>query len=220
MLTSASDPTRRLKSTPPVRSVRLDVGLPAGTSLHKLEAESRCPVCRGARGTGIGPVAGCTDTLGRMTHHTRILAGILLFAPLLFAFSYGHSYLSLQLSGLADLFQFRPFRLAALLATAVLSPLIAALLFAYPFAALYRRAAVWTSLLASVSAATWQYVLMGDISSKSFVIATWVVDFACLVALLPVVVWMVRRQRLHDSGVPKEPLLADSGRRGRSAARR
>lgn len=121
----------------------------------------------------------------------------MLFMPLLIAYGIGHSYISLGLSWLPDLFASRGLQRAALLASVVLSGLTGAVVLSYAFAALYGRHAVLLALGVSLFAAAWQYSTTDNISSTPFIAAYWALDFACLIAFLPAAVWMLRRSRPH-----------------------
>ena len=145
---------------------------------------------------------GIIPVLGRMTNLLRVLLAVLVFAPDFAAFSYGHFMLSDWISWLPGFSESRPVNLALLLLSPLVVNLLGAVVFAPPILWIYGRSAVWIALIISLSTAAWQFSLMGPISGLPFVRATWLVEFICLGAFLPLGVIALRRLRPNNSSKP------------------
>jgi hypothetical protein len=102
---------------------------------------------------------------------------------------------------LPDFFHAHAFQLAAILVSAVLAGLLVAIVFAYPFLAVYRRRAVVVTWAAALLAAAWRAVLIGGTMPHSnFVLFALALEVLCLAVLPPAGVWALCTLTTHSSG--------------------
>ena len=133
-----------------------------------------------------------------MTRTIRLVLQVCLLLPLFLCLSFGHSYLALWTSGLCSVFHSPVLQHIAMFVSAVVPGLLIALLFAYPFLALYGRVAVVVSSVTSLLAAIWRFMLLGPVHHAIVLYAS-IVGILCLAIFPPVGVWLVGRLRPNYS---------------------
>ena len=134
-----------------------------------------------------------------MTNYSRLSLQILLYVPLLLALSFGHSLLLLWFGGLPNFFHTRALQLAAILVGAVLAGLVVAIVFAYPFAVIYRQHAVAVTSSVAILSAAWRVFLIGKTPEHTFVLVAFGLGVACLAVLPPMGVWVLCKLRSNHS---------------------